>query len=298
MSGATRLGKNPLTQATREQREARIGFDAIQLTAWDNLTIGNATNTTRWSATLDSRLENLAVKRLKLTTLRETISLLSTWAAMIPVLGANVWMVTQASSSTELALFVATLPRQLMVLNHLHIVSSWSGFFHELRERYEGLKSALSEVPANVRSDHDSRIRFGELKLAPMGEAGETSGFENQINREKVAVWAQETKHGRFRIEGGNGSGKSTLLRSLKESLGYEAFYLPAEHSALDFPVAGGLSSGQRARFILESLKISAPRVLLLDEWDANLDVRQRSVLDQLISQLSERHLVLEVRHN
>ncbi|MEN9827286.1 MAG: hypothetical protein RI953_3031 [Pseudomonadota bacterium] len=298
MSGATRLGKNPLTQATREQREARIGFDAVQLTAWDNLTIGNATNTTRWSATLDSRLENLAVKRLKLTTLRETISLLSTWAAMIPVLGANVWMVTQASSSTELALFVATLPRQLMVLNHLHIVSSWSGFFHELRERYEGLKSALSEVPASVRSDHDSRIHFGELKLATIGEADETSGFEKQISSEKVAVWAQETKHGRFRIEGGNGSGKSTLLRSLKESLGYEAFYLPAEHSALDFPVAGGLSSGQRARFILESLKISAPRVLLLDEWDANLDVRQRSLLDQLISQLSERHLVLEVRHN
>ncbi|NBW80646.1 hypothetical protein EBR21_02725 [bacterium] len=292
------MGKKPLTLATREQREARIDFDAVQLTTWDNLTIGNTTNTARWSSSLDSCFENLAVKRLKLTTLREVSSLLSTWAAMIPVLGSNVWMVTHASSSAELALFVATLPRQLMVLNHLHIVSSWSGFFHELRERHQGLKSALSEVPAHIRREHDGRIRFGELKLTPIDGATATDGFEIHTCSENVAVWAQGKKHGRFRVEGGNGSGKSTLLRSLKESLGSEAFYLPAEHSALDFPVAGGLSSGQRARFILESLKISAPRVLLLDEWDANLDIRQRSLLDQLIGQLSERHLVLEVRHN
>ncbi|MFZ9520866.1 MAG: ABC transporter ATP-binding protein [Silvanigrellaceae bacterium] len=298
MSAATHLGKNPLTTATREQREALVGFDAVQLTAWENLTIGNSTNTSRWNSTLESRFDNLAQRRLKLTTLREITSLLSTWAAMIPVLAANIWMVTKASSPAELALLVATLPRQLMVLNHLHIVSSWSGFFHELSERYQGLKAALSEVSANARREHDSNIRFNELKISQVGDSITAAGLETESNPEKMAFWAKKAQQGRFRIEGGNGTGKSTLLRSLKESLGRDAFYLPAEHSALDFPVAGGLSSGQRARSILENLKISAPRVLLLDEWDANLDMHHRKLLDQFISQLSEKHLVLEVRHN
>jgi ABC-type bacteriocin/lantibiotic exporter with double-glycine peptidase domain len=298
MSITTHLGKKTLTEATREQRIARIGFDAVQLTAWENLTIGNTTNTARWNSSLDSRFENLAVKRLNLSTLREVSSLLSTWAAMIPVLSANVWMVSKASSSAELALFVATLPRQLMVLNHLHIVSSWSGFFHELRERYEGLRNALSPVPRTLNIEHDRNIRFSELQLKSVGETAGTSELGNSANTEKLAQWAESTKQGRFKIEGKNGSGKSTLLRALKEYIGGDAFYLPAEHSALDFPVANGLSSGQRARSILESLKISAPRVLLLDEWDANLDPRHRSLLDQVISQLAEQHLVIEVRHN
>ena len=298
MSGATRLGKSPLTKATREQREARIGFDAVHLSAWENLTIGNTANIMRWSSSLNSRFEDLAQKRLRLTTLRETTSLLSTWAAMIPVLLANIWMVTRASSSAELALLVATLPRQLMVLNHLHIVSSWSGFFHELRERYQGLTFALSEVSESARKEHDARIRFGELKLSAVDEMADATSLEPTASAEKLTSWIHDTKQGRFRIEGDNGSGKSTLMRALKESLGCEAFYLPAENSALDFPVAGGLSSGQRARSILEGLRLVAPRVLLLDEWDANLDVRQRSALDQLIGQLAERHLVLEVRHH
>ena len=308
MTGATQLGKNPLTQATREQREARIGFDAVQLTAWENLTIGNTINMTRWNSALDSRFETLAARRLKLTTLREICSLLSTWAAMLPVLGANIWMVTQATSPAELALFVATLPRQLMVLNHLHILSSWSGFFHELRERHQGLTSALAEVPETLRKDHDSKISFGELKLSTVENRTPPGTMDLKVaagnidmyttNTEKLAEWAKTTLQGRFKIEGGNGTGKSTLLRSIKESLGRDALYLPAENAALDFPVASGLSSGQRARAILESLTTSAPRILLLDEWDANLDVLQRNLIDQLINQLSQWHLVLEVRHN
>lgn len=294
---SVRLTKKPMTEATRAQREARVDFESVRLKTWENLTIGNTINLTRWNSSLSEKYSIFADKRLRLLALREFTSLLSTWAAMIPVFAANLWLFHKASSSAEIALLVATLPRQLMVLNHVHILSNYSGFWHELRERFAGLQRSLEEVDPQLRREHDGRIRFSELKFVPVDSNQEAPSLAEKASEIDWQRWLRQNKLGRFRISGGNGTGKSTLLRSIKETLGAEAFYLPAEHTSLDFPLADGLSSGQRARAILEGLQEGAPRVLLLDEWDANLDSFQRNALDRLISQLSERHLVLEVRH-
>lgn len=290
---SVRLGQNPISRATREQRDARVDFESVRLKTWENLTIGNPQNSLRWNSSLNKTYKTFSEKRLQLTTWRELASLLSTWAAMAPVLAANIWLMIHAQSVAEISLLIAVLPRQLMVLNHLHIISSYSGFFHELRERFSGLEQALSEVSPRVKLEHDSRIRFSELNFDSVGAKPDPK-FDSHSN---CLAWVSQQSNGRYRLTGRNGSGKSTLLRSLKESLSTDAFYLPAEHAALDFPVPDGLSSGQRSRAILESLQKDAPRVLLLDEWDANLDSNHRASLDNLIAQLSERHLILEVRH-
>lgn len=292
-----KLTKKPLTEATRFQRDTRVAFENVRLRTWENLTIGNTINLQRWNSSLSENYSKFAEKRLKLSTLREFTSLLSTWAAMIPVLTANLWLFQKASSSAEIALLIATLPRQLMVLNHVHILSSYSGFWHELRERFAGLQSSLEDVDPQIRREHDSRIRFTELEILPVVAHQNSLTLAQGSTELEWQRWLQQAESGRFRISGGNGSGKSTLLRSIKETLGSQAFYLPTEHTALDFPVAEGLSSGQRARSIIEVLRESKQRVLLLDEWDANLDSQHRSFLDGLISKLAERHLVLEVRH-
>lgn len=291
-----KLTKKPLTEATRLHRETRVSFENVRLKSWENLTIGNTINLQRWNSSLSENYPNLPPKDSS-STLRELTSLLSTWAAMIPVLTANLWLFQKASSSAEIALLVATLPRQLMVLNHVHILSSYSGFWHELRERFAGLQSSLEAVDPQIRRDHDSRIRFAELELHAVIADENSQSLKRGSSELEWQKWLLQTNSGRFRISGGNGSGKSTLLRSIKETLGSQAFYLPTEHTALDFPVAEGLSSGQRARSILEVLRESKQHVLLLDEWDANLDSQHRTFLDGLISKLAERHLVLEVRH-
>lgn len=295
--GSVKLTKKPLTEATRRQRDTRVAFENVRLKTWENLTIGNSINLQRWNTSLSEKYASFANHRLRLLTLREFTSLISTWAAMIPVFAANLWLFHKASSSAEIALLVAALPRQLMVLNHVHILSSYSGLWHELRERFAGLQSSLEEVDPQLRREHDGRIRFSELKFVSVDSNQDAPSLADKASQIDWQKWLRQNTKGRFRISGGNGTGKSTLLRSIKETLGVEAFYLPAEHTALDFPVAEGLSSGQRARSILEALQESAPRVLLLDEWDANLDSNHRSSLDGLISQLAERHLVLEVRH-
>ena len=37
--------------------------------------------------------------------------------------------------------------------------------------------------------------------------------------------------------------------------------------------------------------------VIILDEWDANLDCINKSHLDELINELARQRLVIEVRH-
>lgn len=305
MIAAVRIGREPLTTATRQLRTARVNFENTRLKTWENLTIGNTLNTQRWNSSLAHQYQDFAKKRIHLLTIREVTSLISTWAAMVPVLAANVWMIYKAHSGPEIALLVATLPRQLMVLNHIHILSSHSGLWHELRERFAGLQEALTDITPSVLQEHEVRIDFSKIGLEAVEDGGKNLQSDTRFPRAKHSSdfvnWAQTKPQGRFRVKGNNGAGKSTLLRSLKETLGPDAFYLPAEHQALDFPVADGLSSGQRARSILECLQNpenQPPRVILLDEWDANLDTHHRMLLDSLIARLGEKHLVLEVRHH
>lgn len=79
---------------------------------------------------------------------------------------------------------------------------------------------------------------------------------------------------------------------------GESAFYLPAKHD-LTFQLSkDGLSTGQFARKTLEELlaNLDTPLVLL-DEWDANLDKENMEKFSALIENLSLEKCVIESRH-
>ena len=136
-------------------------------------------------------------------------------------------------------------------------------------------------------------------------------------------------------MRGSNGSGKSTLLAALKGRLGVDAFYWPtsdklafafahgqAPHEedeadgAEELDDAGqpvqptqpvmpprqntyaGYSSGERQlKSLAEIASHTQARVYLLDEWDANLDARNRASAERLVALLAERALVVEISH-
>ncbi|MET0401248.1 MAG: AAA family ATPase [Cystobacter sp.] len=103
----------------------------------------------------------------------------------------------------------------------------------------------------------------------------------------------------RLTLLGPNGSGKSTLLLLLKEQLGTQAVYLPPQNTLEFKQGTDSLSTGQRLlASIDELLKEGQARVLLLDEWDANLDsANEKRVSTQLAHGLGQGLLILEVRH-
>jgi ABC-type bacteriocin/lantibiotic exporter with double-glycine peptidase domain len=110
-------------------------------------------------------------------------------------------------------------------------------------------------------------------------------------------------KFGRYTLRGPNGSGKTSLLLSLKEIYGDGAFYLPAQWELETGQDVSGISTGQRAVNSLLELLTPNERngllpILLLDEWDANLDEENQLMIDQRISEIAKTHLVIESRHH
>ena len=108
----------------------------------------------------------------------------------------------------------------------------------------------------------------------------------------------QATRPGRLTLRGENGSGKSTALMLVKNALQGRAFFLPT-YNQLNFisetnKYSTGESLRKRLMEILEKVNVD---VLLLDEWDANLDHENQEHLSQLIDQLAEKKCVIEVRH-
>lgn len=94
---------------------------------------------------------------------------------------------------------------------------------------------------------------------------------------------------GRLLVRGSTDSGKSTLLVALKARLGAPAFYWPTSDKLAvafslasvvqgdDESVARGFSSGQRQlKSLQEIVSRTQPAVYLLDEWDTNLDAKNR----------------------
>jgi ABC-type transport system involved in cytochrome bd biosynthesis fused ATPase/permease subunit len=106
------------------------------------------------------------------------------------------------------------------------------------------------------------------------------------------------TRSGRVTIRGENGCGKSTALLLVKNALSNKAFFLPT-HNHLSFhSETNKYSTGESLRNrLLEILEKVDAEVLLLDEWDANLDSENQEKLNSLIDELAATKCVIEVRH-
>jgi ABC-type transport system involved in cytochrome bd biosynthesis fused ATPase/permease subunit len=109
---------------------------------------------------------------------------------------------------------------------------------------------------------------------------------------------AQTSLAGRFTLRGENGCGKSTALLMVKNALSTKAFFLPT-HNQLSFTSeTNKYSTGESLKNrLLEILEKVDAEVLLLDEWDANLDHENKEKLSQLIDELAAKKCVIEVRH-
>jgi ABC-type uncharacterized transport system ATPase component len=133
---------------------------------------------------------------------------------------------------------------------------------------------------------------------------------------------------GRINVRGGNGSGKSTMLAALKASIKNRAYYWPttdrlafqfAEGTELEDENEGidpellveagepahhetvkklGFSSGERQlKSLQEIVRFTDASIYLLDEWDANLDPKNRAAANALVEKLASRARVIEISH-
>src|SRR5215475_14174917 len=315
------LLRKPIANAYLVNQKMTNRMTAQGYTAWDNVFVGNRYNLRLWLAGFKARLRQALRAQIKAVMAREGMSAMGGVMALAVIFG--VMIVIAARDSTDAAVLIAmaaTLPRQIEMTNDVHQLASGWNELVAVWARIAGVTDNMRPAPDPA---HDERVQFDRLVLREGDQVIEVASLGDALR----AVMARPT--GRINVRGGNGSGKSTLLASLKAMLKTRAYYWPttdrlafrfgeaasagAESAKLaeaakggEAPNAGeatkgtvarggrrrkrGFSSGeQQLRSLQEIVTYTDAAIYLLDEWDANLDKKNRAAAEQLIDQLAAR---------
>ncbi|WII95640.1 ABC transporter ATP-binding protein [Moraxella haemolytica] len=272
--------KNISRLSTMSQK-SRISFIATLNRIWDHVVIFNRYNMGIFTKIYRHHFERSKKLQVANQSFNHLISSLGMILFMLPVLGFISYLFIQNHEDyVFLALLVATLPRQIQLLQMGQALVFHQTNFSSIKAKLTGLKHSLNAPDVDVLS----RIDFQRMVI-------------NDIPLSEFDLSDLPTT-GRMTIRGCNGAGKSSLLLHLKTRLSGRAFYLPVSHD-LFFRQNDQKSTGQK--LFSQLIEIENHKndvgVIILDEWDANLDKENKATLDELIDEIATSTLVVEVRH-
>jgi ABC-type multidrug transport system fused ATPase/permease subunit len=302
--------RKPVAAAYLAQQRETNRMTAHSYTAWDNITTGNRYNYRLWHAGFKERLRNALRAQIRAIMAREGIATVSGIFALVVVFSYLAWVAGRnVGDSALLIALAATLPRQIELSYNVYgLASGWNDLL-AIWTRIGGACNAMRPAPD---AQFNQRIRFEGVSLARGSEILPCSNVDVAASQ----VLSQPT--GRILVRGSNGMGKSSLLVALKARLGNEAFYWPtSDKLSFDFlkghqeededsedsdapskPRSNGFSSGEKQlRSLQEICTRTQAKVYLLDEWDANLDSKNRALAEQLVASLATRAVVVEISH-
>lgn len=311
--------RKPLAKAYANNQRQTNRLTAHTYGAWDNIFSGNRYNFRLWHGTFKERLRDALTAQIKAIMAREGLSTISGIIALGMVFGYIVVIASRDASNTALLIgLAATLPRQIELSHDVHgLVTGWN----DLLAVWTRITGACNTMHPEPDADFDSRIKFKRVSLTLRNSSGGEPLVCDSLASALDLI--QTHKTGRILVRGGNGSGKSTLLAAMKTKLGAKAYYWPTTDSlsfAFDQPrlntpseiveddeedlseeyeeQKSGFSSGERQLKSLQEIAENTTAVVyLLDEWDANLDAKNRSQAESLVEKIAAKALVIEISH-
>ncbi len=264
-----------------------IRYASVLARAWENLTLGNRHNELLWQQQRRDSAAHFYGCADRLQATRQMGNIVLAAASLLPtvylILSVTQW--GQADANV-IAAIIVSLTRVFLVLNSLSALVYKALDFSSVHSRLQVLLDAARSVPQE-------------------GKNGVDLGGVVHINGQAVAGIDEATRiigaahNGRLTITGANGSGKSTILLALKDRFKERSFLLPTQHHQLIWKAdLSSMSSGERTRAsIAELLQLDDVNLILLDEWDANLDASNREALNELLDQCCLDRTIVEVRH-
>lgn len=304
--------RKPLATAYLNKQRTTNRMVAHTYTAWDNITAGNRYNYRLWHAGLKAKLRIALEAQIRAIMAREGLAAASGIFALLVVFSYLAWVAGRNTSDAALLIALAvTLPRQIEMSTDVHgLATGWNDLL-AIWTRMGGVCEAMRLAPD---ADFDQRVKFSGIHLRQADQALPCQSMDEAL----AHVRAQPI--GRILVRGSNGAGKSSLLIALKARLGSQAFYWPtSDQLAFSFlqtpakaipdaddadgeederPAFGGFSSGEKQlRSLQEITTRTEARVYLLDEWDANLDAKNRAAAESLVAALATRAVVVEISH-
>ena len=292
-------------QLTQKALSARVELSQSLLDAWDNVLLGNTYNFALWKDKTSQRIDRCLQRNVALERFDQFLAIFVSMITAFPtLLVVGYFMILNRHDPVRLSAFVVILPLLFNILSYtyqtLSLVFRWRMHRSKLNTVYRAIQPARDTLANLVR-----KVKWPKMSFTLAIVQGNTSAPADHISlagpralTSPQDILGITTHTGRYTIRGENGCGKSTALLMVKNALASKAFYLPT-HSQLSFlaetnKYSTGESLHNRLIEIIE--KVDA-EVLLLDEWDANLDTDNKERLSLLIDELAQSKCVIEVRH-
>jgi ABC-type transport system involved in cytochrome bd biosynthesis fused ATPase/permease subunit len=293
------LNRRAQRQLTQKALIARVDLSQSLLAAWDNVLLGNGYNFKLWYERTMQRLKRCLQRNVDLERFDQILAICVSLITSLPSLFIVAYfMLKYQNDVPKLTSFVVILPLLFMILSYtyqtLSLIFRWAMHRSKLMTIYQSIAETHHH-----NALHDRRIKWPKIMATYSTRADDyISRTVTQPILSPEDLLLQTSKAGRLTLRGENGCGKSTALMLVKKSLKERAFFLPT-HNQLSFVAetnkySTGESLRKRLQEILEKVDTD---VLLLDEWDANLDEENKDQLSGLIDQLSIKKCVIEVRH-
>lgn len=277
-----------ISRKTVALENSNISYGGDLSKIWANLTIGNSYNKKLWEEAIKHSGEDYYQKSKNLSLIKQANNFLLGMIALLPTM----YLIYEAARSPSIpAAVVAAIIVNLTRI--IHILNSFGALIYQAVD----LKSVFSRVEV-LRSI--LKKLEDEAKTLPFQANGIV-----MVNGAQIGHFGQmidiidKTPVGRYTVTGENGAGKSTLLAYLKDKYGERCLLLPAHASELTWETAEGkASTGQTLLSIVNEIVVnSAAEILLLDEWDANLDVQNKRTINARLDLVAQKRIVVEVRH-
>lgn len=290
---AAYLLRNRIGAVATRLQQSRRDLGATVLKAWDNIFSGNDHLIANWSVEFEARLSALRRAAVAYDASRAAVSgSMAVAAALCIAAFVAAHYRSKWGDVSAMAPLIVTLPRQAQ------LVQAVLGFFNAFLECV-GVTRQLRALASVMESGGvgESLQRHVDVDAIAVSADGAPLPFSSP---QHFIEQMQGRSRGRVTLRGRNGSGKSVLLAMLAESTGVDRFYLPTRVSELSFATnaAAEKSDGGRMQGIFDEMRdFERYPLLILDEWDANLDSANLLALDAAIDRIATRRLVVEARH-
>ncbi|WP_287815856.1 hypothetical protein, partial [Pseudomonas sp.] len=278
---ATRKRINELATDTQNERlSALIKINSL-LT---NGSCGTKKMYQDYKQNFELTLENYFSTTVSYTKMEQAIACAPTIVSVTIILAS---VINSGSTSiSAIGALVAVLPRSLQLLGNVHTLGIYLSQFVMLRKKVTNLESFVAEM--NTRNP-EKQVTQSDIRIHKKAE-----GIQISVDDLMEICSSNTPSTGRYTIEGPNGSGKTSLLHAIKGCT-TEAVILSTD---TNFGITEkNLSTGQLQKLQMESIFQTEANVLLLDEWDANLDHANARILDAMVEKVAADKMVVEIRH-
>lgn len=276
--------RHEIEKSAKEMQHRRLGaFLSIEL-SWNSAMFGSRNMRDIGFRKLDEKIDLYFSEINKYVALEQAIACLPIIISTLAIIG--LLQISDLFTLSTAGALVAILPRSLQMLGSVHSLSVYFSQFFLIRSKLR-----------NLIGFHSKLERYHLMHEASLQgiSACETATAQNISPAALLAKLHQgELLTGRFRVTGKNGSGKSSFLKIIKDTVADALLMTPETHF---LEGTSALSTGQARIKEIENILSAPPPVLMLDEWDANLDDDNCRKMEQLLDDAAKQVVVIEVRH-